>query len=360
MVKTFDGQNLTGITAQSLNLLPGELSGNLIDGGTITHFSSTGIQDNATTTALVVTDGNISVASITAPTITGNTTVRGDLKVYGVLDAGFVRTTELITNQRYEKQYIEFAIDNEQGTNVGTGLLWPSDSYNKQLVYRNNPDRFFMTESVDIAPDKSYLIGGLLVLNSTSLGNGIVNSSLKTLGNLTKLNVTGDVNFADIVFFDSASGKLSIGNAQPTALFSVYDSTNDIEIILDGTPTGRGVFGTFNTKALDVVTDDQVRISIETNGNITLGQPLRDSTVIKMFGTVGIGVNKPTAQLEVAGDIRFNNKLFTTGTEPPTSGSYMQGDVVWNASPMPTGWVGWICVAAGNPGLWKPFAQISA
>jgi hypothetical protein len=360
MVKTFDGTDLSGITAKSLNLLPGDLSGDLISGGKITNFSSTGIQDNATIATLVVTDGNISVSSITVPNITGNTTVRGDLKIYGVLDAGFVRTTELITNQRYEKQYIEFAQDNEQGTNVGTGLLWPGDPYNKQLVYRNNPDRFYMTESVDIASDKSFLIGGLLALNSHALGNGIVDSSLQTLGNLKSLNVNGDINFADCVFFDSRAGKFSVGNLAPVAKFSVYDSVNDIEVIIDGNSFGRAVVGTFNTKPLDIVTDDQTRISIETNGNITLGQENRDATVIRAYGKLGVGVKNPREQFEVAGNIRFANKLFVVGDEPPTSGSFALGDIVWNSQPRPTGWSGWICVAPGSPGLWKPFGQISA
>ena len=360
MVKTFDGQDLSGITAKGLNLNPGDLSGDLIDGGTITNFSSTGIQDNASSVTLVVEDGNVTVPSITAPVIAGNTTIRGDVKIYGVLDAGFVRTTELITNQRYEKQYIEFAADGESGTNVGTGLLWPSDPYNKQLVYRTNPDRFYMTENVDIAQGRVYSIGGLTVLSGSALGSGVVDSSLKTVGNLKELNVVGNVNLGDGVFFDAVAQRFSVGNLQPTAKFSVYDSINDIEVVIDGTDVGRAKFGTFNTKPLDIVTDDQIRISIESNGNITLGQETRDSTVIRAYGKMSVGVKNPREQFEVGGNIRFANKLFAVGDEPPTTGSYALGDIVWNSQPRPTGWSGWICVAPGNPGLWKPFGQISA
>ena len=360
MVKTFDGTDLSGITAKGLNLLPGDLSGDLIDGGTITNFSSTGITDSATKESLVVEDDKITVQTISVKNVEGHTTFRGDVKIYGILDAGFVRTTELITNQRYEKQYIEFAQDGEAGTNVGTGLLWPSDPYNKQLVYRNNPDRFYMTENVDIAKDKTYSIGGLTVLSNSTLGNGIVDSSLRTVGNLKELNVVGNVNLGDVVFFDSQTGKFSVGNLAPTAKFSVYDSINDVEVVIDGNSSGRGVIGTFNTKPLDIITDDQVRVSIETNGNITLGQENRDSTVIRAYGKMGVGVKNPKEQLEVAGNIRFANKLFAIGDEPPTSGSYALGDIVWNSAPRPTGWSGWICVAPGNPGLWKPFGQISA
>lgn len=360
MVKTFDGQDLTGIARSSLNLQPGDLSGELINGGTITNFASTGIKDNATTQTLLVEDGKITVQTIAVKNVDGNTTFRGDVKIYGVLDAGFVRTTELITNQRYEKQYIEFAANNEQNTNVGTGLLWPSEPYNKQLVYTINPDRFYMSENVDIGPGKEFMIGGTSVLTNSSLGGGIVNSSLRKLGNLSELNVAGNVNFGDVFFFDSNSGRVSIGNLEPVATFSVYDATNDVEIVFTGDKDGRGRLGTFNTKGLDLLTDDQVRISIEDNGNITLGQELRDSTIVRAYGKFSVGVKNPREQFEVANNIRFAGKLMATGDEPPTAGTYAKGDVVWNTEVRPTGWVGWICVSPGAPGVWKPFGQISA
>ena len=360
MVKTFDGPDLTGISRASLNLQPGDLSGDLVDGGTITNFSSTGIKDTASAQSLLVEDGKITVNAISVKNVEGNTTFRGDVKIYGVLDAGFVRTTELITNQRYEKQYIEFAQDNEQSTNVGTGLLWPGPGYNKQLVYTSNPDRFYLSEHVDIGASKEYLIGGVSVLTNSSLGNGIVNSSLKKLGNLSELNVSGNVNFGDVFFFDSHSGRASFGNLEPSTIFSVYDATNDVELTFTGDKDGRGRLGTFNTKSLDLITDDQVRVSLEENGNITLGQENRDSTIIRAYGKLSVGVKNPREQLEVGGNIRFASKLMTAGDEPPTSGNYNKGDVVWNTEVRPTGWVGWVCVSSGNPGMWKPFGQIAA
>jgi hypothetical protein len=56
----------------------------------------------------------------------------------------------------------------------------------------------------------------------------------------------------------------------------------------------------------------------------------------------------------------MQGKKFEVGTSTPTSGSYALGDVVWNSSPKPTGYVGWICIREGTPGEWKPFGQISA
>jgi len=358
MVKTFDAGNLENIPRDSLLLNENDLSGDLIDGGTITNFASTGIKDLSNKQTLVVEDDKITVKSISFKTVEGDFAIRGDVKIYGVLDAGFVRTTELITNQIYEKQYLEFSTG-ESGSNIGTGLLWPGQPYNKQLVLMSGPDRFFSTESFEIAKGRDFIVGGISVLNLESLGSSIVNSSLKTVGTLKELNVGGRVNWNDYVFFDPISNRFSLGQDQPTAKFTLYDWENNVEVVIDTDKDSRGRIGTFNTKPLDIITDDQVRISVSEQGHITLGQELRDSTVIRAYGKLSVNVKNPTEAFEVGGNMRVGGKLQARGTEPPTQGTYVQGDVVWNDNPLPTGWVGWVCVRGGNPGTWKTFGQIS-
>jgi hypothetical protein len=358
MVKTFDAGNLQNIPRSSLQLNENDLSGDLIHGGTITNFASTGIKDLSTKQSLVVEDDKITVRTISVKTLDGDTVVRGDLKIYGVLDAGFVRTTELITNQIYEKQYIEFS-KGEKESNIGTGLLWPSEPYNKQFVLLAGPDRFFSTESLEIAKGRDFIIGGSSVLNLESLGSSVVNSNLKTLGTLRELNVSGAINFNDYVFFDPINNRFSLGQDQPTGLFTVYDYETNVELIIDTDKTSRGRIGTFNTKPLDIITDDQTRVSIDEQGNITLGHEYRDSTVVRTYGKLSVNVKNPTEQFEVAGNMRVGGKLHSRGIEPPRQGSYVQGDIVWNDNPLPGGFIGWVCVRTGAPGTWKSFGTIN-
>lgn len=358
MVKTFNAGDLDNIPRESIVFKAGDLSGDIINGGTITNFGSTGIKDLATRQTLVVEDDRLTVNSIVVKNIEGNTVIRGDVKIYGVLDAGFVRTTELITNQVYEKQYLEFA-KGESGTNIGTGLLWPGEPYNKQFVLMAGPDRFFSTESVELAKGKEYRIGGASILNLENLGSSVVNSSLKTLGTLRELNVAGRVNWNDYVWFDPINNRFSLGQDQPTALFTVYNYEQNVELVLDVDKHSRGRIGTFNTKPLDIITDDQVRISVDEQGHITLGQELRDSTVIRAYGKFSVNVKNPTEAFEVGGNMRVNGKLHARGTEPPTHGAYTQGDIVWNNNPLPGGYIGWICVRTGTPGTWKAFGAIN-
>jgi len=357
MTKVFDGQTIDNITRDSLELNPGDLSGDLIDGGTITNFSSTGITDLATKQTLVVEDGKITVESITVSTINSNFTVRGDVKIYGVLDAGFVRTTELITNQRYEKQFLEFG-PGDKGTNIGTGLLWPGDPYNKQFVLMANPNRFFSTESIEILGNRNFIINGNWVLGETSLGPSVVESNLTKVGTLQGLTTSGDLNIDDQIFYNSTSKRFSIGIENASAIFTVQDEANDIEIIIDGSVQGNARIGPRNTKGLELITDDQARITVDLRGDITLGHEYRDSTITRAYGKLSVGVKNPKEQFEVAGNIRFANKLMATGTEPPTDGVYVTGDMVWHSAPIPGGNIGWICIQGGNPGQWKRWGSI--
>ena len=47
------------------------------------------------------------------------------------------------------------------------------------------------------------------------------------------------------------------------------------------------------------------------------------------------------------------------GTAAPTTGAYLQGDIIWNSTPASGGYIGWVCTAAGTPGTWKTFGLIS-
>lgn len=357
------------------------LAESIKENGPITGFASTGIKDNTTRQSLVVEDdrivvkratiegidsdldvqgnlnvsGSLEVKSAKVDTLEKGLTVKGDVKVYGILDAGFIRTTEILTNQRYEKQFLEFA--SPSGDTIGTGLLWRGER-NRQFLYVTGPDRFWLTENLDIPGDKSYLINGVPALSHDSLGTNIVNSHLQNVGTLNSLSVSGEVNIANHVFYNPVSQRLSIGTDQGNALFSLYDYVNNVEVIVDSNEQGHGVIGTHSTKALDIVTDHQTRISISETGHITLGSEYRDTTVTRVYGTLAVGVKNPREQFEVAGNMRMGNRLFANGNSVPESGSYQAGDIIWNQSPRPGNHIGWVCVQGGAPGVWKPFGKI--
>ena len=49
----------------------------------------------------------------------------------------------------------------------------------------------------------------------------------------------------------------------------------------------------------------------------------------------------------------LNDKKILSGTSAPASGTYVQGDMMFNSAPAAAGPMGWMCVAGGSPGTWK-------
>jgi hypothetical protein len=358
MVKTFEQQEITGVTIDKLSLNPGDINGDFISGGTIKKFASTGIEDRATSQTLVVENDRIFVKHAVIESIDANLKIRGDVKIYGVLDVGMVRTMELISNHRHEKQYLTFA--GPEGDAGGSGLLWECPDSNKQFVYRSNPNRFWSTEHLDLLGEKNYLIEGQVVLSATELGRGIVSSSLKKLGTLDSLNVAGNATFGDFVRFNPVSQRVSIGTEDANGSLTIYDYANDVELIFDSNSDGLGLIGTFNTKGLGIVTDNQIRLTVEVNGDITVGHEQKDGNITRIYGKLGVGVKNPREQFEVAGNMRVGNRLFSQGNAVPDHGNYQKGDIVWNTDPKEGSYIGWVCTAGGAPGLWKPFGMIGA
>lgn len=330
-----------------------ELSGNKINGGRITNFSSVGIKDEAKNFVLTVKDDGIHVDTAHIATVANTLKVKGSLDVDGEIFARKLHVDEVSADIRNERTTpLEFKSEN--GSVVGKGLLWTGGKYTKQLVMQGEPDRLWSTEHIDLHKDKEYRIGNETVINSSSLGTGIVNSNLKKIGTLEKLRVSGPVNIDDAVFYDPNTQRFSIGTEDASGMLTL-DSW-DHQFIVDPTEDKKWKVGTYTTSELQIVTDDTARIVIGSNGNIVVNNKT------SFINKVGIGVKNFTedADLTVAGAIRFQEKKFEVASAIPSAGTYRKGDIVWNSNPQPSGYIGWVCIREGSPGEWKPFAQISA
>lgn len=356
MVKTFDSPETTAITADKLALNQGDLSGDVISGGTIQKFSSTGIRDNASHQTLVIEDDRIFVKNMVVEAINNNLKIQGDVKIFGVLEVGLLKASEVMSNSKVERQFLEFS--SPSGDPTGSGLLWEQRGGNKQFILRNNPDRFWSTEHIDLPADRNYMINGVPVISDDELGRGITRSNLKVVGTLEQLNVSGKTILGDFVTVNPISQRVGIGTEDANGALTIYDYTNDVELILDSNQDGLGIIGTFNTKGLGIVTDNQIRLTVGVDGDITVGHEHKDGTTTRVYGKLSVGVKNPREQFEVAGNMRWGNRLFTQGNTVPTLGNFQKGDVVWNTEPKEGSYVGWVCTQGGTPGLWKPFGMI--
>lgn len=239
----------------------------------------------------------------------------------------------------------------------GKGLKWKGQGPTKQLIYRANPDRIWTDESIDLGQEQAYMIGNTPVLRQTELGSAVRNSSLVTVGTLQNLRTSGNLSIDEYVFYNSDAESFAIGTEAPNGKFAV--ATLDAEFIIDTDP-GTVKLGTWTSDDLRLLTDDTTRLIVRANGNIDLGDPDGSNTKVTVHGKLGVGVNNIDADvvLSTSGPVKFENKKFMNGTEIPTSGTFRQGDIVWNENTVTSGYVGWVCTRAGTPGEWRPFGQI--
>ena len=329
------------------------LSGDHIDGGKILRFSSSGIQDNARSCQIEITDQLVSIRNLSVGALTGKILVEDTIEAKTVI-ADVIKAKEIKADINFEKDVsVVFGGDKV----YGKGLLWKGIGYTRQLVFQGNPDRIFCSENIELAKDKSISINGSIVLDNESLGPTVVKSNLREIGRLKKLTVDGSVTFNDYMFFNGALDRLGLGTDQPNAALSVAEM--GIEVML-GTENNRGILGTFASHAVDIVTDNTARISISANGNIELGNRNRPPVNVSIHGTVGINVSTPDSRvkLDVGGAVRINGSLHLKDLEPPKGGVFNQGDIVWNANPQQKRHIGWVCISSGSPGIWAPFGEI--
>lgn len=351
------GDAIDGIAkqqAQKTKIFDRELTGDKINGGMITNFSSVGIKDTATKAVLRVADDGARVDVLYTNTIPNPLTVKGNLTVEGEIHAHKLHVNEISADIRYERSSpLEFK---DEGGSIayGKGLIWSGGDYTKQFVLQPKPDRFFSSESIDLFKDRHYSISGLPVLTQTELGTSVVKSNLKKLGTLDELRVAGNVVVDEYLFWDADNQRLGLGTDAPNGAISIMSW--DHEFVIDPTEDKKFKVGTWTTTALEIITDDTTRIEVAHNGVVTFNEKV----VLK--NKLGVGVKNFTedADITTAGPVRFQDKKFEVGTEAPTSGTYKKGDIVWDLDPKVGGFVGWVCIREGAPGVWKPFGQISA
>jgi hypothetical protein len=240
---------------------------------------------------------------------------------------------DILDEKNQDTNIVELSYLKFNGDIEGKGLIWAGRGHTKQLVYQPSPDRFFSSETIDLAKDRALTINGIKIIDDKELGTSITKSSLREVGRLRGLIVDGSLSVNQFLYYNATSDRLGLGTEEPNAALSICDE--GVEIVIGAREYNKAGIGAYNSSDLELITDNTTRISIAAGGNIELGNRNNGPIQVSVHGTMSINVATPDPRtnLHVGGAIKFNDTLHLKGTRPPEGGSFKQGDIVWNSEP---------------------------
>lgn len=198
-------------------------------GAYVSLTSTQTISGNKTFTGTV----NLSGATISGnTTFSNNLTVSGDLTVNGTLTSISSATLEV------EDKNIELGkTTTPTDTTADGGGITLLGTTNKTINWIDATDAWTFSEHIDIASGKEYRINGSKVLDATSLGSGVVSSSLTSVGTIgtgTWQGTTIGIAYGGTGAADAATARTNLGLAIGTDV-QAYDADLDT---LSGMQTG--------------------------------------------------------------------------------------------------------------------------
>jgi hypothetical protein len=189
-----------------------------------------------------------------------------DLTVKGVLTAGTLHVSNLITENGSAADMGQWFGNTESDIN-GKGFSWSWGNGQSQLIYRGG-GRLWTNSNFDLGNNSSYKINNVPVLSAGALGPSITSSSLTEIGTLESLQVSGDANIGQFVFFNSTHNRLGIGTDEPTASIDILD--NNVEITIGSPRVNVAQIGTASNHDLLIATDGQSRITVRNTGEVVI------------------------------------------------------------------------------------------
>jgi hypothetical protein len=215
----------------------GESSGIFRGNGAVELYYDNSKKFETTSTGISVSNGASTSATIAGPTEliidpaavgdnTGLVRIKGDLYVDG--------TQFVVNSTTIELADFNVGIATTVGTNLlldGAGIGIGSTNIRKTITWNNTAGALTSSEDWNLVSGKQYEINGAQVLSSTTLGSGVVNSSLTSVGTLGQLNVSGVTTTSQLV------STVATGTA-PLTVSSTTLVTNLNADLLDGYNTG--------------------------------------------------------------------------------------------------------------------------
>ena len=217
-----------------------------INGLTSLDVDNVTIDGNTVTTS----SGNLTIDSNGGTTtIADNAVISGNLTVNGTTTT-INSTTVAIDDKNF--QVATGAADDAAAN--GAGFTVDSGDGDKTFNFEATGDNWGASENLNLASGKVYKINNTSVLSATTLGSGVVNSSLTTLGTIATGVWQGTaIENAYIANSTMSVGgvTLTLGGTDATPAFNLSDATNYPTSSLSGTITNAQLAGSIEGTKLE-------------------------------------------------------------------------------------------------------------
>jgi hypothetical protein len=262
----------------------------------------TALQFSTGSTGIGINTDTISGPSIIFidPTPVGVGETSGIVRIKGDL---YVDGNQFVVNSStIELADLRVGIATTVGTNLlldGGGIGIGSANILKTFTYNQASDSLKSSENLDIASGKTYKINGTDVISSNTLGGGVVNSSLTSVGTLTNLNV-GNVYSTGIITANTFIGY--VGYAQTSGIATYATNAGVSTDVIGGIASVTSLFvNTAGISTLGTVKISSGIITSTTGTAVTFVGNLTGTASTASFATTSFTLNGRTeSQFNVA------------------------------------------------------------
>jgi len=245
----------------------------------------------AITTSLTTPSSSFDLINTTATTVnfaraattlsvgstSGTTTVNNDLVVTGNVTVNGTTTTINAVTVTVDDKNIELgSVASPTDVTADGGGITLKGATDKTFNYVNATTAWTSSEDLNLLTGKSYEINGTSVLNATTLGSGVVNSSLTSVGTLGSLAVTNNV---------SAGAFLTTGSST-AGTFQTAGSVNANNLrVVTNSSLGTVVSGTWNGASISTTYTDAKVTSVNGQTGAATGFATTANTLAQFAST---------------------------------------------------------------------------
>jgi hypothetical protein len=259
-----------------------------------------------------------------AGTFDGNVTIAGDLTVNGTTTT--INTQDLLVKDKNIEMGV---VDTPTDVTADGGGITLKGSTDKTINWIDATDAWTFSEHVDLASGKEIRIGGTKVLDATSLGSGVVSSSLTSVGTIGTgvwegtavapgYGGTGQTSYTD--------GQLLIGKTDGTLAKATITQGTGVTIT-----NGDGTITIAATGSGGTVTAVTGTSPITSTGGTTPDISIQDATTAQKGAVQLEDSTSSTSTTTAATPNAVKSAYDLANAALPQSGGTLTGDLTLNA-----------------------------